>query len=90
MKLSQEQEVEVYEPAGCDLCNHTGYFGRTGVFEIMEVNEEIRKLIAENAATEELELAARKSGMRTLRENGIRYVLDGTTSFDEMMKASYE
>ena len=56
----------------------------------MEVNEEIRKLIAENAATEELELAARKSGMRTLRENGIRYVLDGTTSFDEMMKASYE
>jgi type IV pilus assembly protein PilB len=90
MKLSEAKEYEIYEPKGCHLCNNTGYFGRVGVFEIMEVNDEIRKLIAENAPTEELEIAARKSGMRTLRENGIRYVLDGVTSFDEMIKASYE
>lgn len=90
MKLSGDQEAFVYEPGGCQLCNNTGYFGRIGVFEIMEVNEEIRKLIAENGTTEELERAARNSGMRTLRENGIRYVLDGTTSFEEMLKASYE
>ena len=60
------------------------------VFEIMEVNDEIRDLISENGSTEELERAARNSGMRTLRENGIRYVLDGTTSVEEMLKASYE
>ena len=66
------------------------FFGRIGVFEIMEVNEEIRNLIAENGTTEELEEAARRSGMRTLRQNGIRYVLDGTTSIEEMLKASYE
>lgn len=90
MKLDEDQEAFVYEPGGCQLCNNTGYFGRTGVFEIMEVNEEIRRLIAENGTTEELERAARNSGMRTLRENGIRYVLDGTTSFEEMLKASYE
>ena len=67
-----------------------GFFGRIGVFEIMEVNEEIRNLIAENGTTEELEEAAKRSGMRTLRQNGIRYVLDGTTSIEEMLKASYE
>ena len=90
MKLDSDQEYQIYEPGGCDLCNHTGYFGRIGVYEILEVNEEIRKLIAENASTEELEAAAKANGMKTLRQNGIRYVLEGTTSIEEMLKASYE
>lgn len=90
MKLPEDKEAEIYQPMGCDLCNHTGYFGRTGVFEIMEVDDDIRKLIAENGTTEELIIAARNNGMRTLRENGVRAVLEGTTSFDEMIKASYE
>lgn len=90
LRQNTDQEVNIYEPAGCKLCNNTGFFGRIGVFEIMEVNEEIRNLIAENGTTEELEEAARRSGMRTLRQNGIRYVLDGTTSIEEMLKASYE
>jgi len=50
----------------------------------------MRRLIAENASTEEMIAAAKQGGMRTLRENGIRYVLDGTTSISEMLKASYE
>ena len=90
LRQNTDREVNIYEPAGCKLCNNTGFFGRTGVFEIMEVNEEIRNLIAENGTTEELEEAARRSGMHTLRQNGIRYVLDGTTSIEEMLKASYE
>lgn len=90
LKRSAAEQTEIYEPGGCRLCSNTGYFGRTGVFEIMEVNDEMRKLIAENAPTEEMIVAAKKSGMRTLRENGIRYVLDGTTSIKEMLKASYE
>lgn len=90
LRQNTDREVNIYEPAGCKLCNNTGFFGRTGVFEIMEVNEEIRNLISENGTTEELEEAARRSGMRTLRQNGIRYVLDGTTSIEEMLKASYE
>ena len=90
LKQDTDEPVEIYEPAGCDLCNHTGYFGRTGVFEIMEINDEIRKLISEKGTTEELEEAAKRSGMRTLRDNGIRYVLEGITSIDEMLKASYE
>ncbi len=90
LKQDTYAETEIYEPVGCELCNHTGYFGRTGVFEIMEVNEEIRNLIAEGGTSEELENAARRAGMRSLRDNGIRYVLEGVTSIEEMLKASYE
>lgn len=90
LRMNTQEEVNVYEPCGCDFCSHTGYYGRIGVFEIMEVNDEIRDLIAENGTTEELERAARNSGMRTLRDNGISYVLNGTTSVEEMLKASYE
>lgn len=90
LRMNTQEEVKVCEPCGCDFCSHTGYYGRIGVFEIMEVNDEIRDLIAENGTTEELERAARNSGMRTLRDNGISYVLNGTTSVEEMLKASYE
>ena len=90
LKQDTYKEIEIYEPTGCDLCNHTGYFGRTGVFEIMEVNEEIRDLIAEGGSSEELENAARRAGMCTLHDNGIRYVLEGITSIEEMLKVSYE
>ena len=90
LKQDTYKEMEIYEPTGCDFCNHTGYFGRTGVFEIMEVNEEIRDLIAEGGSSEELENAARRAGMCTLHDNGIRYVLEGITSIEEMLKVSYE
>ena len=90
LRRSQAEEVKIWEPGGCKLCNNTGYFGRTGVFEIMEVSENMRRMIAEDAPTEDLIAEAKGTGMKTLRENGIRYVLDGTTSIAEMLKASYE
>ena len=90
LRRSQAEEVKIWEPGGCKLCNNTGYFGRTGVFEIMEVSENMRRMIAEDAPTEELIAEAKRTGMKTLRENGIKYVLDGTTSIAEMLKASYE
>ncbi len=90
LRILPENEVEIYEPGGCDLCNHTGYFGRVGVFEMMEVNEELKKLISRGSNTEAMMDAARRNGMKTLRENAIQKVLDGTTSIEEMLKASYE
>ena len=90
MRLPEAKDVEIYEPGGCNLCNDTGYYGRKGIFEIMEVNEEIHKLIAEGKGSKELIDAAKRNGMRTLRENAIRDVLDGITSIEEMQKASYE
>ena len=90
MHLTEEEAVEIYEPAGCNLCNDTGYYGRKGIFEIMEVNEELQRLIAEGSDSKNLIHAAKRNGMRTLRENGVRDVLAGITSIEELQKASYE
>ena len=90
MHLPEEEAVEIYEPAGCNLCNDTGYYGRKGIFEIMEVNEELQRLIAEGSDSKNLIHAAKRNGMRTLRENGVRDVLAGITSIEELQKASYE
>lgn len=90
MHLPEEEAVEIYEPVGCNLCNDTGYYGRKGIFEIMEMNEEIQRLIAEGSDSKNLIHAAKRNGMRTLRENGVLDVLAGITSIEELQKASYE
>ena len=90
MHLPEEEAVEIYEPVGCNLCNDTGYYGRKGIFEIMEVNEELQRFIAEGSDSKNLIHAAKRNGMRTLRENGVRDVLAGITSIEELQKASYE
>ena len=90
MKIAPQSSAKIYEPCGCSLCNNTGYFGRIGIFEVMEINDEIRHLILQNAGNRELNEAAKRGGMHTLRENGVRAVLEGVTSMEEMLKASYE
>ena len=90
LKVSDEEEIQLYEPCGCGMCNNIGYSGRTAIFEIMEVNGTMRRLIARNASTEEMIECARESGMRTLRENGIELIKQGITTIEEVIKASYE
>jgi len=75
--------------AGCDYCNQTGYKGRTGVFEIMEVDKEHRLLIDKRASTEELRDTAAKKGMTPLREDARRKVLKGITTLEEMLRVTY-
>jgi type IV pilus assembly protein PilB len=71
---------------GCDNCNNTGYRGRLGIFEIMAFNDELRELIMNNASTNVLRSAAKKAGMRMLRENGLAAIYEGTTTIDEVVK----
>ena len=71
---------------GCSRCNGTGYRGRTGIFEIMEFNDEIRDLIMEQASTSVLRAAATKVGMRLLRDNGLAAIYNGITTIDEIGK----
>jgi len=71
---------------GCSRCNGTGYKGRTGIFEIMEFNDEIRDLIMEQASTSVLRAAAQKAGMRLLRDNGLLAIYNGITTIDEIGK----
>jgi type IV pilus assembly protein PilB len=75
-----------YYGRGCDKCNNTGYRGRTGIFEIMTFNDEIRDLIMSQASTNILRAAAQKAGMRLLRDNGLAAIYDGITTIDEVVK----
>jgi type IV pilus assembly protein PilB len=71
---------------GCAICNHTGYHGRRGIYEYLRINEPIRHLITENKPTVVIRDKARELGMRTLREDGIRCILDGYTTPEEVLK----
>jgi type IV pilus assembly protein PilB len=71
---------------GCSKCNNTGYRGRTGLFEIMVFNDEIRELIMNQASTNLLRQAGQKAGMKLLRDNGLAAIYDGITTIEEVVK----
>ena len=71
---------------GCDRCNGSGYKGRVGVFEVMEMNEGLRELIVENAPVTELRKRAMDEGMLTLRQSGLQKVRDGATTVEEIVR----
>jgi type IV pilus assembly protein PilB len=73
---------------GCQGCNFTGMKGRVALYEVMPVNEEIQDLILHNAATADLSAAARKHGVKTLRQGGLLKVLDGTTTVEEVLRVT--
>jgi type IV pilus assembly protein PilB len=71
---------------GCDKCNNTGFKGRVGLYEVMEVTEELRELILVGASALELRRKAIDEGMLTLRASGLRKVKDGVTTIDEVVR----
>ena len=73
---------------GCAKCRYTGFWGRTGIFEVLEVNPRLRHLVAEGATPEVLLRTARQDGLRSLREHAIRKIAAGVTSFEEAMRAT--
>jgi general secretion pathway protein E len=73
---------------GCAKCRFTGFYGRTGIFEILEVNTRLRHLVAEGATPEVLARTARQDGLRPLREHAILKVASGATSFEEAMRST--
>jgi general secretion pathway protein E len=84
------RQVRVFRGKGCEKCFGTGYYGRVGIFELMELNEEIRRLIMKNEDASVLTSAARRNGMRNLREDGWHKVEIGTTTPDEVVRVTQE
>jgi type IV pilus assembly protein PilB len=81
----QLSEAQVMKPVGCDRCRQTGYKGRMGIFEIFEIDDDVRHMINKRSSTLLLRQRARELGMRTLREDGVRKVLAGLTSAEEVI-----
>jgi general secretion pathway protein E len=78
----------LYRAAGCGACNFTGYRGRTGIYELMPVDDELRKSIHDGAAERSLRDHAVALGMARLREDGLRWVREGATSVDEVLRVT--
>jgi len=71
---------------GCDACGHTGHKGRMALFEIMQLDDELKELILQRASTNVLRNEARRRGMSTLRESGLRGIYDGDTTIEEVVR----
>ncbi len=82
----EHADTVLYHGTGCDACRGTGYRGRIGLFELMEMNEEIAELIVRRASAGQIREAAIASGMTTLRDDGVTKVLNGITTVEEVTR----
>jgi type IV pilus assembly protein PilB len=81
-------DVEAYAPVGCARCGGSGYRGRSGLYEVMTLSDEIRKLAIERASADDIRAIALDQGMRSLRDDGFEKVKNGITSMAEVARVT--
>ncbi|MDX1933647.1 MAG: ATPase, T2SS/T4P/T4SS family [Capsulimonadales bacterium] len=86
---SEEDTITLYRGRGCEICNGKGFKGRTGIHELMRVNAEIAELIVRRAPLADLKAAAKAGGMKEMREDGLRKILDGITTPEEVRRVVF-
>jgi general secretion pathway protein E len=84
----KQPDGQYWKAVGCDKCGHTGYHGRVGVYELLQTTEQIRAQIHNRASEAEIRHAAQAAGMKTMREDGERWLLDGTTTPAELLRVT--
>lgn len=87
--VPESQELSIYKNKGCHLCGDTGYAGRIGVYEILPVEHNIRQIVNKNGTADEIRQVALDNGLRTIRFNCVRLVMNGTTTIDELLRVAY-
>ena len=85
-EIQKLMQTPIYRHKGCNKCGFTGYVGRLGVYEIMAINKEIKKLVASGAHDIEIEEAAVRNGMRTLNQSCMAHIINGRTTIDEFVR----
>jgi type IV pilus assembly protein PilB len=89
MGMPSVPPVRLFGPTGCPECNQMGYKGRTGVFEIMRMSDELREFVLQRRPATTVHEAAERAGMRSMRQAGVARVLDGTTSLEELRRVVF-
>ncbi|MBI4690972.1 MAG: type IV-A pilus assembly ATPase PilB [Nitrospirae bacterium] len=84
----EAQTIKCYKGKGCSICNNSGYKGRIALYEVMIINDEVRKLVLEGASTDDLKKAAIRGGMKSLRMSGLTKVREGTTTIEEVLRVT--
>ena len=85
-EIQKLMKTPLYRATGCNKCNFSGFKGRLGVYEIMTINKEIKKLVASGAHDIEIEEAAVRNGMKTLNQACMGHILNGLTTIDEFVR----
>ena len=85
-EIDKFMQMTIYEPKGCDFCNYTGYSGRMGVYEILTVDREMKRLIAQGAHDIQIEEIAMANGMKTLYQSCLNHIINGDTSISEFIR----
>jgi type II secretory ATPase GspE/PulE/Tfp pilus assembly ATPase PilB-like protein len=88
LEMDPDSDIEIFRAQGCEVCGNTGYLGRTGIFELLLVDDTIRRLASEHVASSVIREQARRSGMTTLKEHAKEKVLQGLTTFHELVRVT--
>jgi len=86
--FGHQKTIKLFRGAGCDLCHHTGYYGRIGIYEVMEMNNKIRKLISKKCDSETILTEAINNGLTTMFEDGLQKCLQGLTTIEEILRVT--
>ena len=89
-KEDELKNIKFYKPVGCSQCNGEGYHGRNGIFEVLEIDDEIKKMISQNNSAEEINQKAKDKGMLTMIEDGFQKAILGITSIEEILRVTKE
>lgn len=89
-KLSAGEEVKLYRGQGCEKCGNSGYFGRMGIYEVMQISEKIARLILQKSDAATIEKKSREEGMITMKQDGYLKVLEGISTIDEILRVAQE
>ena len=87
---SKEKEARVYNGKGCPACKFSGYRGRTGIYEIIPMNETLREMVIQKASSQQIKKKAVEMGMRTLRQDGWQKITNGLTTIEEVMRVTQQ
>jgi general secretion pathway protein E len=90
MNVEHGQDIKFYRGKGCEKCAQTGFYGRSGIYELLDINNSINQLIIKNADAREIREMARANGMRTLLEDGLLKVKSGQTTINEVFRVTQE
>ena len=87
-RLNKDSKIKLYRGKGCSFCKNTGYYGRTSIYELIVLDEEIKSLIVTKASSNVINELALKNGMKTLKDSGIEKALQGITTIEEVLRVA--
>ena len=89
LRMPTTEKATIYTHEGCEHCNHSGYVGRRGIYELIEINEAVRGMIHDGASESEIEREARRL-TPSIHSDGRKLVLEGVTTLDEVLRVTQE